>query len=236
MKIYGHPWSIYTRKTLMTLAEKGQKAEFVLVMIPKGEQKSPEHVARHPFGKVPLLVDDDFVLYETRAINAYLDRRLSGRGLVPSRPRAAARLEQWMNVADSYFAPHAHSLIVESLFRRYLGGEKNEAAVKAGRAGIEYPLDVLDGWLATSPFLAGDEFSLADIHWMPYVEYLSQIGEGEPIARRKHVAAWWERVSARPAWIEVARTGPQPYEPGMTADVVEKLYRRQPVESAADSR
>lgn len=226
MKIYGHPWSINTRKTLMTLAEKGLEAELVLVMIPKGEQKQPEHIARHPWGKVPVLDDDGFVLYETRAINAYLDRRNGPASLVPADVRGAARVDQWTNVADSYFVPHAHSLIVERLFRRYLGGEPNQQTIEAGRTGIQLAFDTIDRRLAESEYLAGPTFSIADIQWMPYLEYLARIGEGDPIARRKHVDAWWKRISARPTWAKVARTGPQPDEAGMTADVVEKQYRR----------
>jgi len=128
MKIYGHPWSINTRKTLMTLAEKGHEAEFSLVMLPRGEQKLPEHVARHPFGKVPVLDDDGFVLYETRAINAYLDRKLPGPSLTPTHPRELALLDQFTNAAEAYLVPHAMPVIMEKLFRRYLGGEQNVAA------------------------------------------------------------------------------------------------------------
>src|ERR1043166_4096133 len=105
MKIYGHPWSINTRKTLMTLAEKGHAAELSLVLLPNGEQKLPEHLARHPFGKVPVLDDDGFLLYEARAINAYLDRTLPGPSLMPAGPREIALLDQFTNVAAAYFVP-----------------------------------------------------------------------------------------------------------------------------------
>jgi glutathione S-transferase len=226
MKLYGHPWSINTRKTLMTLAEKEHEAEFVLVMLPKGEHKSSEHLARHPFGKVPVLDDDGFVLYETRAINRYIDKRLGGTSLEPRDTQAAALLDQWINIADSYFAPHAHPLIVEILFRRYLGGAQDVAVIDAGRAGMQHALSTADRRLAASPFLAGQAFSLADIHWMPYIEYMLQIGEGKSITDRANLSAWWTRVSERRAWLRVARTGPQPYENGMTADVIEKQYRR----------
>jgi glutathione S-transferase len=225
MKIYGHPWSINTRKTLMTLAEKQHEARLLLVMIPKGEQKTSEHLAVHPFGKVPVLDDDGFVLYETRAINRYLDHKLGGTVLTPPTLREIARLDQFINVADSYFIPFAHPLIVEVLFRRFLGGEQNLQAIEAGRRGMQAALDVIDEALAKRPYLAGESFSLADVHWMPYLEYLCQIGEDEPIRRRPHVAAWWERISSRPTWHKVARSGPQPYEKNMTADVIEKLYR-----------
>lgn len=226
MKIYGHPWSVNSRKSFMTLAEKGLEAELVLVMIPKGEQKTSAHVARHPFGKVPVLDDDGFVVYETRAVNAYLDRKKPPVSLSPTDPRDAARVDQWINVADSYFVPHAQALVVERLFRRYLGGEANAQVIETSRAAMQPALDVIDRFLESAPYLGGSAFSLADIHWMPYVEYLTRVGEGEPFAKRKNVDAWWRRVSARPTWAKVARSGPQPDEAGMTADVIEKAYRR----------
>jgi glutathione S-transferase len=212
MKIYGHPWSINTRKTLMTLAEKGHEAELVVVVLPKGEHRLPAHLARHPFGKVPVLEDDGFVLYETSAINRYLDRRLPGPRLTPAGDREAALADQWMSVADAYFIPHAHPLIVEVLFRRYLGGEQDVRAIEAGRAGMLFALDTIDRQLAAEPYLAGASFSLADIHWMPYVEYLVHSGEGAPITQRQHLRAWWDRVSTRGSWQRVARAGQQPYQ------------------------
>jgi glutathione S-transferase len=213
MKIYGHPWSINTRKVLMAVAEKQHAVELVLVMIPKSEHKQAEHVARHPFAKVPALEDDGFVLYETQAINRYVERTLPGPRLVPEDPRAAALVDQWIGVVDAYFAPHAQPFIVETMFRRYLGGEPDARAIEAGRQGMQLPLDAADRRLADTPYFAGGDFSLADIHWMPYLEYLMHIGAAELVTRRDHLAAWWERVSARPSWQRVARSGPQPYEP-----------------------
>src|SRR5688572_7204323 len=204
MKIHGHPWSINTRKTLMTLAEKGHEATLALVMLPKGEHKRLQHLALHPFGKVPVLEDEDLILYETHAIDRYLDAKLPGPRLVPASPREAARVDQWIGIADSYLVPHAHPVVVELLFRRYLGGERNDQAVATGRAGLPQALDVADAALASSPHLAGSAFTLADIHWMPYVEYLERVAEGEAIARRPHLAAWWKRVSERPTWQRVA--------------------------------
>lgn len=217
MKIYGHPWSTSTRKTLMTLAEKGHEAELAVVLLPKGEQKLPDHLLRHPFGKVPVLDDDGFILYEARAINRYLDRKLTGPSLTPAGDKEAARVDQWINVADSYFIPHARGLIVEVLFRRYLGGPRDERVIAAGREGIQVALDVADRWLESNAYLAGTAFSLADVHWMPYLEYMMPIGEAEPVTRRRHLASWWTRVSGRSTWQRVARSGAQPYDDAMVA-------------------
>lgn len=222
MKLYGHPWSINTRKALTTLAETGQHAELAVVMLPKGEHKRPDHLRLHPFGKVPVLDDNGFLLYETRAINAYLAAK-AGSNLQPTHARERARVDQLVSIAEAYFIPHAVPMIMELLFRPFLGGEQNVAAIEAGRANLGAPLDVIDRALATSQFLAGDAFTLADIHWMPYLEYLTQLGEGRPIEERPHVHAWWTRVSSRPTWQQVARTGPQPYDPAVAKDVIERL-------------
>jgi glutathione S-transferase len=182
MKIHGHPWSTNTRKTLMTLAEKGHAAELVLVMLPKGEQKLPAHLKIHPFGKVPVLDDDGFVLHESGAINRYLDRKLAGRSLMPPDDSEAARVDPWISVADSYFVPHAMPVIIEAVFRRDLGGEQNLGAMRAGREGMPTALDAADSELASNPYLAGPAFSLADIHRMPFVEYLVQAGHARSLA------------------------------------------------------
>ena len=225
MKIHGHPWSTNTRKVLMTLAEKGHQADLSLVMIPKGEHKRPEFLALHPFGKVPVFEDDGFVLYETRAITAYLDKTLAGPRLVPADARAAAVADQWTNVADAYLVPHVGPVIMEGMFRKFLGGAQNVGAIETGRQGMLPALDAADRRLASTPYLAGDSFSLADIHWMPYLEYLLQLGEGEPVTRRKNLSAWWERVSGRETWQRVARSGPQAYQPGVTVEMIEKANR-----------
>jgi len=223
IRVHGHAWSTNTRKTLMTLAEKGHEAELVVVSLPTAEHRSPEHLARHPFAKVPVLDHDGFVVYESRAIGAYLDRVLAGPALAPEDPRGRARVDQWIGVSDAYFAPHAGPLIVETLFRPYLGAEPNREAIAAGREGMQAALDALDRALASTEHVAGAAFSLADIHWMPYLEYLAQIGEGEAIEGRKNLAAWWKRTSSRPSWTKVARTGPQPYDPATRAQVLARL-------------
>jgi glutathione S-transferase len=223
MKLYGHPWSVNTRKSLAAFAEKGHEPELSVVMLPAGEHKQPAYLQIHPFGKVPALDDGGFVLYEARAINAYVDAALAGPRLVPAAPRERARMDQWINVCDAYFTPFAQPLIVETLFRQFLGGEVDHAALEAGRAGISPALDALDKHLTDHAYVAGDAFTLADIHWMPYFEYLSRIGERAAIDKRPQLRAWWGRVSERPAWQRAARSGPQPYDPKVAAEVIARL-------------
>ena len=80
------------------------------------------------------------------------------------------------------------------------GGQPDLAIVDAAKKELGPVFDILDKHLATSTYMAGTDFTLADIGYMPYVEYLFASGEGELVTAHKHVAAWWNRVSERPSW------------------------------------
>lgn len=201
MKVFGHPMSTCTRKVLTTLAEKGQQAEFVMVDIMKGEHKQPAHLARQPFGVVPVFEDDDgFQIFESRAIIRYLDGRLQGTALTPGNHHDRGRMEQWISVEHSYFTPAAMKIIYQVLFNPLFGKGTDPAVVEAARAEVGRVLDIMEKGVAGGPFLAGDAFSLADICYMPYVEYLFAGKQGDLITSRPGLAAWWERVSTRPSW------------------------------------
>lgn len=201
MKVYGHPMSTCTRKVLMTLAEKGHRAEFVLVDIMKGEGHSPEHLARQPWGQVPVFEDDDgFQLYESRAICRYLDAKLSGPSLLPSDVRQRATAEQWISIESSNFSPAAMKVIWNLYFSKFLGKEPDMAAVEDGRKGVARTLAVMERQLEGRNFLIGDGLTLADIVFMPYFEYLAAAGEVGTIDRSERVAAWWRRISERATW------------------------------------
>ncbi|MBZ4332585.1 glutathione S-transferase family protein [Corallococcus interemptor] len=195
MKLYGNPMSTCTRKVLTVLAEKGHQAEFVNIDLMKHEQKTPEHIARHPFGVVPALeLDDGFIIYESRAIARFLDRTLPGPSLTPADPKAYALMEQFIGVEQSYFSNQAMKIVMER-FR----GTNNEENIAKGREGMKRPLEVLDAALANRPFLAGNDFTLAEVCFAPYMEYLFAMGEKDTVAPYKNVMAWWDRVSNRPS-------------------------------------
>jgi glutathione S-transferase len=212
MKVYGHPWSINTRKVLVTLAEKNLEAELVLVDLPRGGQHAPEHVARHPFAKAPVLEDGDLMIYESNAIMRYLDRKGGKTQLTPQSPRDAALMDQWISIGQSYFGEAAHALLVEAIFKRVRQfGEPDTVRIAQLCSELERPLGVMERRLRTSAYLAGESFSLADITFMPHFEYADRLAVGRKlIAAHECVTDWWERVSARPSWQRVGRSGEQP--------------------------
>lgn len=204
MKIYGHPMSTCTQKALVVCAEKGHDVEVVVIDLMKGEHKQPAFLEKQPFGVVPVLEDDGFVLYESRAIMRYLDQKLPGASLTPSDLKERAQMEQWISVEQSYFSPAALKIMFQRLFAPMRGAQPDEAIVEQGRQEVTRVLDVAGKTLAKQEYFAGSAFTLADITWMPYVQYLFAAGCGDLVTSNPHVSAWWKRVSERPSWLKVA--------------------------------
>ena len=200
MKLYGHPLSTCTRKVLTLLAEKNEKADFTLIDIMKGDQKKPDYLAMHPFGQVPVIDDDGFILYESRAILRYLDAKLPGTALTPTDARGRALMEQWVSIEQSHFSGAAMKIIWQNMFVPMSGGKPDLDAVAKGRADLDRTLDITEKALHKQDYLAGGTFSLADITWMPYVEYLFPAQAGDAITSRPNVSSWWTRVSERASW------------------------------------
>jgi glutathione S-transferase len=195
LKIFGHPVSTCTRKVLMTLAETGTPYEMTVVDFGKNEHKQQPHTSRQPFGQIPAIDDDGFVFYESRAICRYINDKVKG-SLVPADIKGRAMMEQWISVETSNFTPHAMKFIYNYVFRR----PQEPAVLEAAQKGLEKALTVLEADLGKSTYLAGSQFTLADVVFMPYLEYVMTSPVKETIAKYSHVSSWWNRISERPAW------------------------------------
>lgn len=207
MKLYGHPACGHTQRVLCALAEKNQDVEFVVIDLATGEQKSREHLARHPFGVIPVLEEDDgFRLYESRAIVRYLDDTLAGLALTPDDARARARMEQWISVEYSYFAPHCWPVMYQKLIVPLFGGTPDRDVIAASKVDMSPVFDAMERALAGQHYLAGEAFSLADLTFMPGIQLLVDTHESDVIDARPQLHAWWQRVSNRPSWCSQVRT------------------------------
>ncbi|HMG19798.1 MAG TPA: glutathione binding-like protein [Kofleriaceae bacterium] len=198
MKIFGHPMSTCTRKVLMTLAETSTAHEFVLVDFAKGEHKQSPHLARQPFGQVPALQDGDFDLYESRAMCRYINDKVGGP-LVPRELRDRARMEQWISVETSNFTAPVMKFVFHHIFKR----EQTPEVLATAATQTDATLAILENQLAAQPFIAGGSFTLADICFMPYIEYAMNTPAKEHFAAHPHVMAWWSKISERPTWRKV---------------------------------
>ncbi|MEU4343916.1 glutathione S-transferase N-terminal domain-containing protein [Nocardia sp. NPDC023852] len=219
MKVYGTATSACTHKVLMVLAEKDHQAELIEVSVLKGHDKSPEHRERQPFGEIPVLEDDGFLLYESRAIIRYLDQRLLGPALTPDNLQLRGLMEQWISIEQSYVSGPVwelvrggpvYEIIRESPAAPLLPPPPDQDAIVAARAALATPFDVADATLARQEFLAGPEFSLAEVTWLPYLQYLVASNGADLIDARPNLARWWREISGRPTWLRVGKVLERP--------------------------
>ncbi|WP_426344796.1 glutathione S-transferase family protein [Pseudoduganella sp. R-32] len=196
LKLIGKPTSINVRKVLWTLAEIGVAYERI--------EWQPEHVALNPNGLVPVLVDGDFVLWESNSICRYLCGKAGRHDLLPADPPARARVEQWMDwQATDLNASWRYAFMA---LVRQSPAFADPAQVAASAAAWNRNIGILDRHLAAGgPFAAGEQFTLADIvlglslnRWLM-----------TPIERPDYpaVAAYVERLLGRPAYREFGRNG-----------------------------
>jgi glutathione S-transferase len=152
----------------------------------------------NPNNKVPVLVDGDFVLWESRAINAYLAGLKPESGLYPHDLRKRAVVDQWSYWHATHLGPAMQTVNFERFMKARFGmGEPDEAAAAASQKEALRFLKVLDANLADKPWVAG-ELSIADFGLASTFLYRDVVGLA--LDETPHVAAWIARVEARPSY------------------------------------
>ena len=198
--IHSIPGSPFGRATLVALEEKG--ARYRLAAVVPGTLRGPEHLARHPFGRVPVLEHGDFRLYEAQAILRYVDRALPGPALTPAQPRAAGRMDQLMNINDWYLFQGVANVIAfqRIVGPRLLGLTPDEAAIAAAMPKGHAVFEELSRLLDDQPYFVGDAISLADVLLAPQLDFMRATPEWAPLTRgRENLQAWLDRMNARPS-------------------------------------
>ncbi|CAN8315446.1 unnamed protein product [Cochlearia groenlandica] len=201
------PFYASTKRAMLTMIEKGVEFETVNVDLMKGEQCHPDYVAIQPFGKIPLLVDGDYKIFESRAIMRYIAEKYKSQGpdLLGKTVEERGQVEQWLDVEATTFFPPLLALTLNIVFAPLMGAPVDEKVVKESEEKLGAILDVYEGHLAKNDYLAGDFVSLADLAHLPFTAYLfGPIGKPYLITDRKNVSAWWDRISSRPSWKEVS--------------------------------
>ena len=196
MTLWGFDGSTYVRTVKMLLAEKHfTDFEQVPLNVLAGEPKSADHLARHPFGKVPVLDHDGLRLLETSAITRYLNDVLPGTSLVPAATKDRARMDMAMSLVDSYgYGALLAGVAGYHLFPDFVGG-KNDATLKAGIDNGRTLLAFLMQTKGSSPFIAGD-LSLADLYVAPIAAYVAMTPDAPAVFAAEGFADWWQRVQA----------------------------------------
>jgi GSH-dependent disulfide-bond oxidoreductase len=181
-------------KVTVALEELG--AEYVLhpVNLSAGEQKTPEFLAMNPNGRIPVIVDrsnNDFVVFESGAVLIYLGEKFSQ--LYPAEPKARSRTLQWLMFQMGGIGPMMGQA---NVFFRYFP-EKIQPAIDRYQHECRRLFEVLDTQLAKTEYLAGDEYTIADIANWCWVR--THNWSGVSIDGLSSLQRWNDALYARPA-------------------------------------
>lgn len=193
MKLYFYPVSTFARRVRVALLEKNISCEMVELNLPGGQQKEEWYAALNPYGKVPTLIDEDLVLYESASILTYLESRFPTPALLPADPHDRARVDMHVRLCDAHMGRHAGAILFPKRFQPQASW--NIAAIDAAREEIGRHLQILERQLSDRPYLVGRSFTLADIAYLPFLHFLPLMD----VAVGPHVNAWAERILARPS-------------------------------------
>jgi glutathione S-transferase len=178
----------------IALAEKGLPWRGVTISLSKKEQKTPEHLKRNPYGKIPVIEDNGQILFESRIINEYLDEKYPNPPLMPKNPYLRGR----GRIVIDYALNHTHepywALRGEMLKQ---AAERNRAVLEEKRIKLRNLLGYLEEALGDKPYFLGD-FSLTDIAVVPRFLRMETYG-AMPAPNLPLLNDWLRRMKARPS-------------------------------------
>jgi glutathione S-transferase len=202
MKLYYHPMSGNSRRVLLVASHLDVPLERVVVDLPRGEQRGAPHLNKNPNGRVPVLDDDGFVLWESRAIIQYLAEKTPGQTLLPADARGRADVSRWLFWCAAHMAPANTILVLENFVKAVTGRGPAEparcatsASPRATSAGRTW---VAQDRLTLADFSLAASFALAGPARLPIGDYAN-------------LRAWLGRVQELDAW---KRTAPPAGAPG----------------------
>lgn len=182
----------HSHRAELFLSLLGLPVEVVDVDMRRGEQKSPAFLALNRFGEVPVIEDGDLVLADSNAIMVYLESRYAPGQWLPGDPVGAARVQRWLSAAAGPLAFGPAVARVLKLFNR----PENPAPFQKRARDL---FAVMEKELASQPFLAGDQPTLADIAMYTYTALAPEGGvELEPWPA---ICAWLTRIEALPGFV-----------------------------------
>jgi glutathione S-transferase len=205
--LYGPVYSTYARTARLALEEKGVSYELREVDTLNGAGQTPEHLARHPWGKVPVMDHDGFSLFETAAITRYVDQAFPGPKLQPDDPRQRARMTQICAILDNYsWNPMVIQVFVHAVLVPLQGGTPDSTIISKAMPQAELALETMEGLATGGDFLCGGTISLADLHLVPILDYFTRSDDGiAALKPHAKLSAWWQTIEQRPS---VSKTRP----------------------------
>jgi len=196
IKLYDHDISGNCYKVRLLLNHLGVKYEKVNVDVLKGEQHRAEFTSLNPNKKIPVLIDGDFVIWESNAILLYIGKKFSPNPLFPEDPERFGRVAQWLLFGKTTLDPNLARARFMTRFVPEINRDEKE--LSSLREGSGSALNILEDHLEDNDFLAGS-YSIADIGCYPYVSIAEE--GGVSLKPFPHVGKWCDRISSQPGYI-----------------------------------
>lgn len=203
MKLYFHPFSGNSRRVLLVATHLEIPLERVVINLPEGEQRGAPHLARNPNGRVPVLDDEGFLLWESRAIMIYLTEKVPGQTLLPTDAQGRADVNRWLFWCAAHMAPANTIVVFENFVKGLTGrGAPDPLEVARGENLVKQYCAVLDAHLAGKTWVSQNRVTLADFS---LAASFALAGPARlPIAEFANVRAWLGRVQELEAWKRTA--------------------------------
>jgi glutathione S-transferase len=203
MKLYCFPPSPNTWKVRAAAHYMGVPLELELVDLTKGQQRSENYLALNPCGRTPVLVDGDFMLWESNAIMQYLGAKV-GTPLWPEEARTRADIMRWQSWQLAHWQPTIVPFIAENIIKAQIlkAGEPDQAAIAKATEGFHREAPMLDAHLARHEYLVGDALTLADFAVAAPLFHADRAKV--PVAQYRNIGRWFSKQALLPAWQETA--------------------------------
>ena len=195
IKLYTFPPSTNSRKVRIVLLEKGLEFERIPVDLSKREQKNPDYLKIHPFGQIPALDDEGFIVYDSTVINEYIEDEYPYPALMPTDSEGRARARMMEDFRDTHFNPAFVRIMHET---RKAEAERDSTLLGNAKTEITKCFERIEKELEGKEYLAGS-FSLADIAYMANFDLIDRFQIAiDP--KFKNTIAWIARLKARPSF------------------------------------
>ncbi|MEX5727712.1 glutathione S-transferase [Rhodovulum iodosum] len=192
-KLYGFDGSTYVRTVKTVLNDKGVDFDQAQINVLEGEPRQPEHLARHPFGKVPVLDIDGIRIRETDAICRYLEDTRPDPALIPDKAREKALMNEAMSLINAYGYDALIGAAGYHLFPEFIGGPDDDAHAECMKAAKTL-LELLMENKGQAKWLAGDAPTLADYFLAPIMFYISLTPDKDALLQVPGMADWWQAM------------------------------------------
>ncbi len=235
LELYNFQQSTCSQKVRFVLAEKDLEWVDKRLDSRRGEQLKPDYLALNPNGLVPTLVHDGAVILDSSVIMEYLDEIFPELSMVPADPVARAHMRKWLRYMEEVPTPavrypsfqkflirsfaHLDDEAMEAQakrrplrtdFYRRMGTDGfSDAEMQTALDNLQQSVDRFDAGLEAhgGPWIMGEQLTIADACYLPTIDRMDDLGLATQWAERPHMAAWYERIKARPTYAQAFYPG-----------------------------